>query len=83
MGPGVEEIHKLYGNTRLSGSYEGDRSFIRNRKLDNPKEVGKHLNFLPSYSLFKPARKSFRRQRVQINFLNYQVLSVDFSFYNF
>jgi len=83
MEPGAEESHKLCGNTRLSGSYEGARSFIQNRKLDNPKEVEKYLNFLPSYSLFKPARKTFLRQELRDNFLNYQVLFVDFLVCNF
>lgn len=74
----ISKIRKLYLNPRLSGSFSSVDTFIKNRKLEAEprKKIEKALLQISSYYEHKFVRKKFKRRRVFVPFVNYQ-LQVD------
>ena len=66
-------VKQKYFNPKLSGSYSGLKSFIKNRKISNSKEVKSQVEKLKEYYLFKPIRRKFPRRRVLVHEPKHQI----------
>lgn len=65
-------VEDLFKSSRLSGAFRGIGRFMQARGLTNVKAVKSALSKVPTYSLFRSARKKFRRLPIRINFVGWQ-----------
>jgi hypothetical protein len=73
----MTSIKAKWFNPKLSGSYSGVVSFLKNRNLKLPKdEVEKELLKLKEYYMYRPARSKFKKRRVLV-FLPNWLVSLD------
>jgi len=68
----MASIRKQFFNPKLSGSFSGAATFLKNRKFKDKNEVIKELNSLNTYTLHKPVREKFKRRRVFVPFIDWQ-----------
>ena len=69
-----KEIKNKYTNPRLSGSFAGINSFIKNRKIKaSRKAVERVLLSIPSYYHHRFVKNKFQRRRVFVPFVNYSI----------
>jgi len=65
-------IKQQYFNPKLSGSFSGVSTFLKNRKFKDKRKVEEVLNTLREYVLHKPAPSKFKRRKVFIPFIDHQ-----------
>jgi hypothetical protein len=71
----MSNIKRLYTNYKFSGSLSGLRRFIQNRKLtQQSKEVKNTLLGLPAYYKHIFVKKRFKKRRVLVHFVNWQLI---------
>lgn len=68
----MKQIKEDYLNVGKLGALTGMKRFMQAAKLSDLKKVKRSLSELEEYTLYKPARRNFRRRRVQVNFIHYQ-----------
>ncbi|ODM88244.1 putative uncharacterized transposon-derived protein F54H12.3 [Orchesella cincta] len=59
----LDKIKEVYFNPSEVGSYASLYSFLQNNKIRSIKDLEHEMTKLKTYTLFKPARKNFKRRR--------------------
>ena len=71
MSSNGKEIRRSYLSSRYSGSFGGLTTFMKNRKKwKDVKEVEKELQKLEGFSLHRPIRKKFKRNKIWAHYIN-------------
>ena len=66
-----KEIRRSWLSSRYSGSFAGLSSFMKNRKKwKDAKHVEKELQKLEGFSLHRPIRKNFKRNKIWAHYFN-------------
>jgi hypothetical protein len=69
------KIKRQYVNPNLTGSFSGIDSFIKHRKINQPKkDVERVLLSIPAYYQHRFLKTKFKRRRVFVPFINYQLM---------
>ena len=78
------KIYKTYTNASLPGSFSGLSGFLRNNKaFKNNRNVSRVIRGIHAYTMHKPIRYKFKRQKTEVNGIDdqWQVDLVDVHYF--